>query len=60
MPRSVHLLIVDPQNDFCDLPEPYLPRDPMTGQARQPALPVPGPTPTCSGWRVLSTAPRQY
>lgn len=42
MPRSVHLLIVDPQNDFCDLPEPYLPRDPMTGQARQPALPVPG------------------
>ncbi|WP_417219371.1 cysteine hydrolase [Achromobacter spanius] len=42
MPRSVHLLIVDPQNDFCDLPEPYLPRDPQTGEAAQPALPVPG------------------
>lgn len=42
MPRSVHLLIVDPQNDFCDLPESHLPRDPLTGQAVQPALPVPG------------------
>lgn len=42
MPRSIHLLIVDPQNDFCDLPEAYLPPDPLTGRAIQPALPVPG------------------
>lgn len=42
MPRSIHLLIVDPQNDFCDLPEAYLPRDPLTGLAVQPALPVAG------------------
>lgn len=42
MPRSIHLLIVDPQNDFCDLPEPYLPRDPLTGLAVQPALPITG------------------
>lgn len=42
MPRSIHLLIVDPQNDFCDLPEAYLPTDPLTGRTVQPALPVPG------------------
>ena len=42
MPRSIHLLIVDPQNDFCDLPESYLPKDPLTGLAVQPALPVAG------------------
>lgn len=42
MPRSIHLLIVDPQNDFCDLPETYLPRDPLTGLAVKPALPVAG------------------
>lgn len=42
MPRSIHLLIVDPQNDFCDLPEAYLPTDPLTGRPLQPALPVPG------------------
>jgi nicotinamidase/pyrazinamidase len=42
MPRSIHLLILDPQNDFCDLPEAYLPTDPLTGRPVQPALPVPG------------------
>ena len=42
MSRSVHLLIIDPQNDFCDLPAEYLPVDPLTGQAVAPALPVPG------------------
>ena len=42
MPRSIHLLIVDPQNDFCDLPDTYLPRDPLTGLPMQPALPVAG------------------
>ncbi|WP_342119046.1 cysteine hydrolase [Pseudoduganella sp. OTU4001] len=31
MKRRYHLLIIDPQNDFCDLPAPA-----------QPALPVPG------------------
>lgn len=42
MSRSVHLLIIDPQNDFCDLPASHLPADPLTGQAIAPALPVPG------------------
>lgn len=49
MKHNIHLLIIDPQNDFIDLPEQYLPfgasaaqkvglgREPMT-----PALPVPG------------------
>ena len=42
MKRQFHLLIIDPQNDFCDLPEAWLPRHPLTGLARAPALPVPG------------------
>ncbi|WMD19346.1 cysteine hydrolase [Achromobacter seleniivolatilans] len=42
MPRSIHLLLVDPQNDFCDLPETYLPPDPLTGQLTRPSLPVSG------------------
>ncbi|MFJ3462493.1 cysteine hydrolase [Achromobacter spanius] len=42
MPRSTHLLIVDPQNDFCDLPESYRPIDPLTGLAVTPALPIAG------------------
>jgi nicotinamidase/pyrazinamidase len=37
MNRNLHLLIIDPQNDFCDLPQPSLP---SAGAA--PALPVPG------------------
>jgi nicotinamidase/pyrazinamidase len=37
-----HLLIIDPQNDFCDLPESYCPCDPHTGELIRPALPVPG------------------
>jgi nicotinamidase/pyrazinamidase len=45
MQRKLHLLIIDPQNDFCDLPASYLPRPlghlshlpPIT-----PALPVLG------------------
>ncbi|SHG65513.1 cysteine hydrolase [Massilia sp. CF038] len=36
MKRKLHLLIIDPQNDFCDLPAAYVP----SGSA--PALPVPG------------------
>ena len=39
---STHLLIIDPQNDFCDLPPGYCPTDPLTGLATQPALPVAG------------------
>ncbi len=37
-----HLLIIDAQNDFCDLPETWWPRHPITGQAIQPGLPVAG------------------
>lgn len=42
MKRNLHLLIIDPQNDFCDLPAEYLP--PSLGAAAPvvPALPVPG------------------
>jgi len=41
--RNIHLLIIDPQNDFCDLPVEYLPNDPLNpGQAIAPQLAVPG------------------
>ena len=36
--RRTHLVIIDPQNDFCDLPEDYCPPLPH----RSPALPVTG------------------
>lgn len=39
--REMHLLIIDPQNDFCDLPEEYRPRLP-SGELGAPSLPVPG------------------
>jgi nicotinamidase/pyrazinamidase len=42
MTRQVQLLIIDPQNDFCDLPESFRPADPLTGQRVSPALPVAG------------------
>ncbi len=42
MTRSIHLLIVDPQNDFCDLPDSYRPTDPLTGSPVEPALPIAG------------------
>jgi nicotinamidase-related amidase len=42
MKRHLHLLVIDPQNDFCDLPAPWGPADPLTGAALAPALPVPG------------------
>ncbi|TKR54059.1 hypothetical protein D7I39_18115, partial [Allopusillimonas ginsengisoli] len=29
MSQSIHLLVIDPQNDFCDLPENMLPADPL-------------------------------
>jgi nicotinamidase-related amidase len=40
-PRA-HLLIIDAQNDFCDLPPSHCPTDPASGQPLAPALPVPG------------------
>ena len=42
-PRT-HLLVIDPQNDFCDLPEAWRPQDPLAGDGARlaPALPVPG------------------
>lgn len=42
MKRNIHLLVIDPQNDFCDLPAEYLPTDPVRGGAYAPALPVTG------------------
>jgi len=41
MKKNTHLLIIDPQNDFCDLPEAYLPASP-DGMPLRPALPVAG------------------
>ncbi|MES2257263.1 MAG: cysteine hydrolase [Pseudomonadota bacterium] len=42
MKRQLHLLVIDPQNDFCDLPSAYLPENPATKTQHAPALPVPG------------------
>ncbi|MYN43282.1 cysteine hydrolase [Duganella sp. FT109W] len=42
MKRNLHLLLIDPQNDFCDLPAGYLPTDPVRRQPLAPSLPVPG------------------
>ena len=42
MQRKLQLLIIDPQNDFCDLPDNYLPANPLGEGALAPALPVPG------------------
>ena len=41
--NQIHLLIIDPQNDFCDLPQALWPADP-TDPSRKlaPALAVPG------------------
>jgi nicotinamidase-related amidase len=42
MSRKIQLLLIDPQNDFCDVPEAYRPLDALTGQRVAPALPVAG------------------
>ena len=42
MKKTIELLIIDPQNDFCDLPSDWSPNNPVTGQTWSPALPVAG------------------
>jgi nicotinamidase-related amidase len=42
MKTVAQFLIIDPQNDFCDVPPAYRPVDPLTGAAVAPALPVAG------------------
>lgn len=42
MAHSTQLLVIDPQNDFCDLPAAWRPVDPVTGQRTAPSLPVAG------------------
>src|ERR1700756_5260307 len=42
MKARTQLLIIDPQNDFCDVPAPWRRAVPLTGAAIVPALPVPG------------------
>ena len=42
MKTRTQLLIIDPQNDFCDVPASYRPVDPLTGAPIAPALPVAG------------------
>lgn len=41
--KRIHLVIIDPQNDFCDLPADYRPAVPgRAGERQAPALPVAG------------------
>ncbi len=40
--HRTELLIIDAQNDFCDLPQAWCPTDPVSGQCVAPALSVPG------------------
>jgi len=42
MKTDIQLLIIDPQNDFCDVPDTYRPVDPLNGAPVAPALPVAG------------------
>lgn len=42
MDRNIQLLVIDPQNDFCDLPVAWQPIDVLTGQRTAPTLPVAG------------------
>ena len=39
---DTQLLIIDPQNDFCDLPANWQARSPISGQVIAPSLPVAG------------------
>src|SRR5690349_6095358 len=41
--NRMHLLLIDPQNDFCDIPAAELPPHPLRpGERIAPALPVAG------------------
>lgn len=42
MKQTAQLLVIDPQNDFCDLPASHLGMDPVSGNPLAPALPVAG------------------
>ena len=42
MKMTTHLLLIDPQNDFCDLPEAWRPHAMPGEEPLQPALPVSG------------------
>lgn len=42
MTRNIQLLVIDPQNDFCDVPTAWQPTDARTDQHIAPALPVAG------------------
>ncbi len=42
MKQNIQLLIIDPQNDFCDVPEAWRGLDPLSGKPIAPALPVQG------------------
>ena len=42
MPANIHLLLIDPQNDFCDLPDAWLPAHGPDGGPVHPSLPVSG------------------
>lgn len=42
MKALTHLLVIDPQNDFCDLPVAFLPQRAPFDMPEGPALPVPG------------------
>jgi nicotinamidase-related amidase len=42
MKTAIQLLVIDPQNDFCDVPAAWHPIDPLTGATIAPALPVAG------------------
>ena len=42
MNQNIQLLVIDPQNDFCDVPAAWCPADPLTGAVVAPALPVAG------------------
>ncbi len=42
MSRNIQLLVIDPQNDFCDLPTAWQPIDAITGARTAPSLPVAG------------------
>ncbi len=42
MAHTTQLLVIDPQNDFCDLPAAWQPVAPLTGERTAPSLPVAG------------------